>query len=56
MKAITSNRKKTDADLDELARLEFMGGLYLNKEGRVIIPAYVMEGCLIGKGGAARKG
>jgi len=55
MKAITSNRKKTDADIDELARLEFMGGLYLNKYKRVILPKHVVEACLIGRGGAARK-
>lgn len=55
MKVITSNRKKTDADLEELARLEFLGGLYLNKNDQVVIPGFVFEACLIGKGGAARK-
>lgn len=55
MKAITSNRKKTDADLEELARLEFLGGLYLNDDERIIIPGFVFEASLIGKGGAARK-
>jgi hypothetical protein len=55
IKAITSNRKKTDADLEELARLEFLGGLYLNKDERIIIPGYVFEAALIGKSGAARK-
>ena len=55
MKVITSNRKKTDADLEELARLGFLGGLYLNKSDQVIIPGFVFEACLIGRGGAARK-
>lgn len=55
MKVITSNRKKTDADLEEIARLEFLGGLYLNKDEQVVIPGFVFEATLIGKGGAARK-
>jgi len=42
-KKITSKRKKTDADFEELARLEFMGGLYLNAEGPVL-PADVVDG------------
>ncbi len=55
MKVITSNRKKTDADLEELARLEFLGGLYLNDQEQIIVPGFVFEATLIGKGGAARK-
>lgn len=55
MKEITSNRKKTDADYDELNRLSFLGGLYLDKNDEPCIAAYVFEACIIGKGGAARK-
>lgn len=55
MKDITSKRKKTDADYDELARLEFLGGLYLDDNDVPCVPAYVFEACIIGKGGAARK-
>jgi hypothetical protein len=36
IKAISSKRKKTDADFEEMARLEFMGGLYLTKDGPAI--------------------
>ena len=54
MKEISGKRAKTAADYEELARLEFLGGLYLNREGP-IIPGRVLEGALIGKGGAARK-
>ena len=54
IKAISSLRKKTDADHQAMARLEFLGGLYLY-DGAPCIPGYVFEGCLIGKGGAARK-
>ena len=54
MKEITGKRKKTDADYEEMAHLEWMGGLYLHK-GEPCIPGYVLEGALIGRGGAARK-
>ena len=54
MKEISSKRKKTDSDYEELAKLEWFGGLYLlNKEP--CIPAANFEACLIAKGGAARK-
>ena len=51
---ISSKRKKVDADLDEMSRLEFLGGLY-TVNGNIVIPGNVIEASLIGKGGAARK-
>jgi len=54
MKEISSKRKKVDADYEEMARLEWLGSLYLYN-GEPCIPGYVLEGALIGKGGAARK-
>ena len=54
MKEITSKRKKVDADYEELARLEWLAGLYL-KDSMPCIPGFVFEAALIGKGGAARK-
>jgi hypothetical protein len=54
MKEITSRRNKTDADHEELARLEFLGGLYLNDANEPVIPGAVMEACIIGRGGSAR--
>jgi len=53
--AITSKRAKTDADYEEIDRLSFLGGLYLDENDEPCIPSYVFEGCVIGKGGAARK-
>ena len=53
MKEISSKRKKVDADFEEMARLEWMGGLYLS-DGAPCIPDYVLEAALIGRGGAAR--
>lgn len=40
MKAITSKRTKTDDDHAELARLEFLGGLYLTDDNRVGFPTW----------------
>lgn len=54
IKEISSKRKKVEADYEEMARLEWMGGLYLHK-GEPCIPGYVLEGALIGRGSAARK-
>lgn len=54
MKAVSSKRKKVDADQEEMARLEWYGGLYLDG-GRPCIPAENLEAALIGKGSAARK-
>lgn len=54
IKEISGKRKKTDADYEEMARLEYLGGLYMLDSGPCI-PSYVFEACLIGKGGAARK-
>ena len=55
VKEISGKRKKTDADYEAMARLEWMGGLYLDDKGEPCVPGYVLEGMLIGRGGAARK-
>ncbi len=46
LKQVTSKRKKVDADLEEMARLEFLGSLYL-KDSKPVIPGEVMEACLV---------
>jgi hypothetical protein len=51
---ISSKRGKTEADFEEMARLEFLGGMYVNGNGPCI-PGEVLEGALYGRGGAARK-
>lgn len=55
MKAITSKRNKTDADHEELARLEFLGGLYLDENGPVI-PAQNIERALVDAAKKRREG
>jgi len=52
IKAVSSKRKKTDADIEEMARLEWHGSLYLNDKLKVIVPAHNIVAMLIA---AARK-
>jgi hypothetical protein len=39
IKEITGKRKKTDADHEETARLEWIGSLYVNEKGQVVWPS-----------------
>jgi hypothetical protein len=55
MKAVTGKRKKVDADYEEMARLEFLGGLYL-KDQRPIIPGVALEAMMINAAKKQRKG
>lgn len=47
IKEITSKRTKTDDDLLEIARLEFLGGMYESKNDEPVIPADCIEAMLI---------
>jgi hypothetical protein len=51
-KKISGKRGKTEADLEELARLEFIGGIYYSNNSGVILPAEVLEAAI---NGGARK-
>jgi len=55
MKAVSSKRKKTDADLDELARLEWLAGLYRSGD-QLVIPDYVLESTMIGGAKKSKRG
>ena len=44
MKSLTGKRNKTDADLKEIARLEWEGGLYI-EDGGVVMPAKCLNSC-----------
>jgi hypothetical protein len=46
MKQISSKRAKTDADFEEMARLEWYASLYID-QGRVCIPSEVMEAAIV---------
>jgi hypothetical protein len=46
LKEVTKKRTKTDADHDEMGRIEFYGGLYLSN-GEPCIPGEVLEAAVI---------
>jgi hypothetical protein len=46
MKAVSGKRKKTDADYDEMSRLEWLAGLY-RSEDDLLIPDHVIESLMI---------
>ena len=46
LKKITGKRAKTEADLEEMARLEWMGSLYLDN-GVIVLPSDVMDAAII---------
>lgn len=54
LKEITSKRKKTDEDLSEMARREWLGGLYLNEKGEVCMPGENIEAMLVEAAGAQK--
>ena len=55
MKEITSKRDRTDADLEQLAKLEFLAGLYV-ENGRPVIPGVVIEAALVQAARKSRNG
>ena len=61
MKVISGKRKKTDADFDEMSRLEWLASLY-RSEDDLLIPDHVIESLMIAgakkqkRGGDARCG
>jgi len=50
MKEVTSKRRKTEDDLLQLRKLEFLGGLYLDDKGRPCLTADVILGLLSAAG------
>ena len=55
MKKISGKRDKTDADHEELSRLEFFGGLYLDN-GKPCIPGEVIESAFVGGAKKSKRG
>lgn len=55
MKQISSKRAKTDADYEEMARIEFMAGLYMAADGPVI-PANVIDAMMINAAKKSKEG
>lgn len=55
-KLISGKRKKTEADFEELARLEFFGGLYNDGKLGIVIPAEVLESTINGEARKFKEG
>ena len=55
MKQITSKRAKVDADYEELARLEFLASLYIDKDGP-IIPNFMIDSVVINGAKKSKEG
>jgi len=56
LKALTGKRKKTDADLEEIARTEFLWSLYLDSDGEPCIPGENIEAMLVEAAKRTREG
>ncbi len=56
MKKVTGKRTKTDTDFEEMARIEFLGSLYLNEKGAPCVPGENIEAMLIAAAKGTRKG
>lgn len=55
MKAVKDKRKKTDADHDEIARLEWLAGLYRFQD-ELVVPDYVLEAVFINGAKKSKRG
>ena len=55
MRAVSSKRKKVDADFDELARLEWFAGLYRSADD-LVIPDHVLESAMIAGAKKSKRG
>lgn len=56
MKVVSAKRKKTDADHEEMARLEFLGGLYYMADVGPYIPGDNVQRCLVDAAKLTRSG
>jgi hypothetical protein len=55
LKEITSKKSKTDADYEEMARIEFLAALYMATDGP-IIPNEVLDGMVLNAAKKSREG
>jgi hypothetical protein len=55
MKEISSKRKKTDADYEQMAKIEWLAGVYVSKR-RFILPSHVVEAAVLAGAKKSRNG
>ncbi|MFF4848783.1 hypothetical protein [Streptomyces sp. NPDC001194] len=56
MKSASAKRKKTDADHEDMARLEFLGGLYYDPDAGPFVPGDNIQRCLVDAAKLTRSG
>ncbi|MFH1118613.1 MAG: hypothetical protein V1775_02235 [Bacteroidota bacterium] len=44
---ISAKKKKTDADYEEMAHIEFLGSLYIGADGEPIVPQHMLSAMLV---------
>lgn len=47
LKPLTSKRTKTDDDLEEISKIKFLASLYINAQGKYILPSEHIENAVI---------
>ena len=47
LKAISGKRNKTDEDMEAIAKIEFLAGLYLGAKGEYVLPAHNLEAVML---------
>lgn len=55
LKQVSGKRAKTDADYEEMARIEFLAGLYLDK-GVPVWPSYVIDAIVVNAAKKSKEG
>lgn len=56
LKKVTGKRNKTDDDHEEVARIEFLAGLYVNETGSPCVPGEVLEATMMNGAKVSRNG
>jgi hypothetical protein len=56
IKEVSGRRRKSDADHEELARLEFLGGLWISDDGGPCLPGEALEACITEGARKSREG
>jgi hypothetical protein len=56
LKAVSSKRVKTDADYAEMARIEFVGSLYMHSELGPVIPGANVEAAILAAAKKTKEG
>lgn len=56
LKVLADKKKKTDAEQEETARLEFLGSLYLDDQGEPVVPSDLLLACIVAGAKKSKEG